>query len=350
MQSVSPNPLRATVRILLLAVSALLIFGLTALVCAIPLLLFRNSTQVSAGIAMLGVLCGLIVWLFVAIFHIRRESLILQDNGRDTLLPQLRCELKELGYEAGNTHKGRTIFKPGFTAFLIGGNVQLTEQATGVVVTGPKVFIELLRKRLKILHHLTRVQQTIQDSRVRQGRNRLRRVEFDLRVSAAQWQQISDEVIAVLASETSDIVCEVHILAQNESGGLDTSVVTGIRERLRRQNIAVEIRKETRPLDVLMVEACVTLSGPLLGGLAGSARSTASGGSKTVLVRCHFRAVPCRNETHPRRSRVRSSAGDSHAVRRRGAVAVVCRDYHQRRTASRTTPGVESRLVAPDWR
>ena len=252
MRSVSPTPLRATVRILVLAVSALIIFGITALVCAFPLLLFRNNPEASAGIVLLGVLCGLVVWLFVAVFHIRREALTFLDDDRKTLLPLLRSALKELGYEPGDTHKGRTVFKPRFTAFVVGGNVQLTEQAKAVVITGPKVFIEILRKRLKMLHHLSAVHQTIKQTRVRQGRGGLRRVEIDLRVSAAQWQHVSDEVIAVLAKQTSDIVCEVHILAQHESGSLDTNVVMGIRERLQRQNIAVEIRKEVRPSDVFM--------------------------------------------------------------------------------------------------
>jgi len=257
MQSLSPTPLRATVRILVLAVSALLIFGITALICAIPLLLFRNNPQASAGIVLLGVLCGLIVWLFVAIFHIRREALTFLDDDRMTLLPLLRSALKDLGYEPGDTHKGRTVFKPRFTAFLAGGNVQMTERAESVVITGPRVFIEILRKRLKILNHLSAVHQTIKDTRVRQGRNRLRRVEIDLRVSAAQWQQVSDEVIAVLANKTSDIVCEVHILAQHASGVLDTNLVTSIRERLQERNIAVEIRREAQPSGTSMAVAKV---------------------------------------------------------------------------------------------
>ena len=66
-------------------------------------------------------------------------------------------------------------------------------------------------------------------------------------MSAAQWQKIYDDVISVLATQDADLVCEVHISRDNESGILDTTVESSIRERLRQQNIPVEIRKEACP-------------------------------------------------------------------------------------------------------
>jgi hypothetical protein len=235
------------VRILLLALGALSVFALTAFLDLSPIFWLKNNVHLSAGIAVLGVLCALITWLFVIVFHLRRESLTFLDEDRAALVTRVRGELEELGYVAGETRNGSTAFKPRFTTYLVGGSVHLTENPKAVVVSGPKVFIEILRKRLKVLHHLATVQQTIQENRVRQGRHLLRRVEIDLRVSAAQWQKIYDDVISVLATQDAGLVCEVHILAQNESGILDTMVESNIRERLRQHNIPVEIRKEARP-------------------------------------------------------------------------------------------------------
>jgi hypothetical protein len=242
-----PHPLRAAVRILLLALSALIVFGTTAFLGSSSLLWLKTNANAIIGITMLCAVCGLSAWLFVVVLHSRVESLTFLHDDREAVALWLRRELEQLGYGAGEPHKGRTFFKPCFTAYLAGGSVQMMEHPGNIVISGPKVFIELLRKRLKVLHHLASVQQTIRETRVRQGRHLLRRVEIDLRVSAAQWQKIYDDVISVLAAQDAALVCEVHILAQNESGILDTTVEAGIRERLRQQNIPVEIRKEARP-------------------------------------------------------------------------------------------------------
>jgi hypothetical protein len=247
MHSPQPHPLRAAARILLLAVGVLILFSVTAVICALPLRWFEDRVHASAGIALLGIICGLIAWLFFALFHMRRDSLTFLNDSHETAALRLRRELEELGYEAGETSRGCTVFKPGFSAYLVGGSVRMTEQAESAVVSGPKVFIEILRKRLKVLHHLASVQQSIQETRARQGQHLLRRVEIDLRVSAPQWQKIYDDVISVLDTPNVDLVCEVHILAQNESGILETTVESGIRERLRKLNIPAEIRKDGRP-------------------------------------------------------------------------------------------------------
>ena len=139
------------------------------------------------------------------------------------------------------------VYKPSFTAYLAGGSVYVTECPKAVVVVGPKLFVERLRKRMKIVQHITKVEQSIHDSRLRRGQKMLRRVEINLRVSPDQWQQVHEDVIAFLARHEAEIVCEVHILAQNENGIMDDVVELGVRERLRKRNIPVEIRKVTKP-------------------------------------------------------------------------------------------------------
>ena len=253
-----PQPLRAAVRILLLALSALIVFGITAFLGSSSLLWLRTNAAAIVGITMLSAVCALSAWLFVVVLHGRGDSLTFLHDDREAVALWLRRELEQLGYEAGETHEGRTFFTQGFTAYLAAGSVRMMEHPGCIVIAGPKVFIEILRKRLKVLHHLANLLQTIQDTRVRQGRHLLRRVEIDLRVSAAQWQKIYDDVISVLAAQDADLVCEVHILAQNESGILDTTVESDIRERLRQQNIPVEIRKEARPKERALAEVGAT--------------------------------------------------------------------------------------------
>ncbi len=241
------NPLGAALRVVLLSLSAAVVFSLTAFLNPASLFWLKTNASPIVGILMLGTLFVLIVWSGVVLLHSRRDSLTFLHDDREAVGLWLRRELEQLGYEGGAVHEGRTAFQTGITASLVRGAVHMTETPGVVVVWGPKAFIDILRKRLKVLHHLASVQQTIHETRVRQGRHLLRRVEIDLRVSAAQWQKIYDDVISVLTTQNADLVCEVHILAQKESGIPDATVEADIRERLRRQKIPVEIRKESRP-------------------------------------------------------------------------------------------------------
>src|SRR4051794_5766061 len=63
------------VRVLVLTVPVLLVFAASVLLVALGLAWARGAPLIGRDNLLLGVICGLIIWLFLASFHVRRETL-----------------------------------------------------------------------------------------------------------------------------------------------------------------------------------------------------------------------------------------------------------------------------------
>lgn len=226
-------------RVLILAVAALALFGMTALVWALPLAWMGLASGVVAN----AVLCGLVVWLFIAIFHVRRETLTLDVPERQPFLLRLRRELLELGYETDPTGEEHFTFRPRFTAFLFGGAVEVQLMGTKAAICGPRTTLDRLRKRFRLLNHVSSAHLAVVDTRNR-GKLPLRRVQIGMRVPTYQWAAVLHHVVEVLQEEGAEVACEVSVLAHSEGGILDSTVEGIIRDWLRRKEIPATIHKE----------------------------------------------------------------------------------------------------------
>jgi hypothetical protein len=151
MKSVSfSGHLRISLRIVSLTIAALLFFGVTALLCAAVISRFRATPAVVT----LAIVCGLIVWIFIAVFHFRREKVVLLYENREAFLQQLRAELSDLGYETGGNTQASCIYRPGFMTLLIGGSLRVDPADEHVTLTGPKICLENVRRRLRLNNHV----------------------------------------------------------------------------------------------------------------------------------------------------------------------------------------------------
>ena len=103
MRLTPPHSLSATVRVLLLAVSAFIVFALTAFVTPASLLWLKSHAAAIVGILLLSVGATLMVWLGTLLLHRRRESLTFLHDDREAVAQWLQRELQQLGYEAGET-------------------------------------------------------------------------------------------------------------------------------------------------------------------------------------------------------------------------------------------------------
>ncbi len=152
------NPLRSrlvlvSLRVLGLALAALSLFGLTAFLCACVI----SWLGLPHAGPPLGTTCAAIVWLFVVVFHFRREKLVLPFGDRGYFLRQLQGELADLGYEPASEANGRWIFRPGFLAFLVGGSVRIHLADGCLRLIGPKLCLERIHKRLRLNNHVRNV-------------------------------------------------------------------------------------------------------------------------------------------------------------------------------------------------
>ena len=244
-----PSASAMLVRVAVLTFPVLLIF--TATVLPLALLLTRMpgaSTGVSDNLS-LAVLCGLVVWLFLAIFHIRTETVRLPVADRGTFLRRIVPLLEDLGYEVTPQGVAGVVSRPGFRALLLGGSVQVQVEGDTARVVGPKVFVEVLRRRLRMQSYMDRAQQPARDGRHRPAERLLKRVELSVRLEGGQTTATYDEIAQALAAEGAEVVCELHILAQSPEGIRETAV-EDLREALARRGVTPEIRKDFPQWDI----------------------------------------------------------------------------------------------------
>lgn len=243
----SSHPVRLpslALRIVVLTLPILLIFTVTALAATGLAAWWNGGDVLERHNLFVGILCGLVVWAFVTVFHIKRESQWLPIHGRGSFLDRARTQLEQLGYEISAQTDDYLVGTPSFHALLFGGTIEVRIEGRTATLAGPKVYVERLRKNLRIQSQVDQVQKSVRDTQRRQGEVLLKRVQISLRVPRKLWDDVSDEVISVLSAEDAEVVCEVNILAQSDRGVRDSAVEQLIRPWLEKHGLAAEIVKE----------------------------------------------------------------------------------------------------------
>jgi len=188
--------------------------------------------------------CGLLTWLIIAAFHFKKETMSFPVHDRQVFIDRLKAQLEALGYEITLATEDQLTSKPSFQSLLVGSGIQAQINDDSACVVGPKMYLELLRRRLRFESHLDRVQRTFLDAKRREGERLLRRVQISLRVPGETWPEVYRKIIAVLSREDAEVYCDINVLAQSEHGIRDSMIELGVREWLRQQNIKAEIHKE----------------------------------------------------------------------------------------------------------
>lgn len=112
--------------------------------------LFSNNVSV-----MVGVLCGMTVWAFVALFHLKKTTVFVKFQDKPELLGKLRPKMEELGY-ALESDTGRVVtFSPSFQAMLFGGGITIELEGNSAKVTGPKMYVEKVQNHFRFLRATT---------------------------------------------------------------------------------------------------------------------------------------------------------------------------------------------------
>jgi hypothetical protein len=225
-------------------VAALALFSVAAGLGAATMAWLRDVPLLSVESSSFGVSCGLVVWLFLAVFHIKKEFVVLPVHDQDTLVANLCTLLEDAGYVPVRRGKDQLTFTPSFCSLLIGGRIRVQVSDTEVRVVGPKVRLKMLRNHIRMALQLEKVQKSYSDARFRQGQALLKRVELSLRISAEQWPAVRQRVLDALTREGAQVRCEVNILAQSEKGIPESTFDLLVGDWLRQQHIPAEMLKE----------------------------------------------------------------------------------------------------------
>src|SRR4051812_19183313 len=104
--------LAMTLRVAFLTFPVLLLFTATVLPLALVLTWVPGASAGVADNLLLAALCGLVVWMFLAIFHIGTGTVRLPVNDRRQFALRLIPILEELGYEVVRQGDSRLIARP----------------------------------------------------------------------------------------------------------------------------------------------------------------------------------------------------------------------------------------------
>ena len=241
MLHLAPAWLRVGLRLVQLSLFALAVLLGTSFLFAIVLALFDEQGIFGSVNLLLGVVCGLIVWLFIAAIHLRRESLTVPAPQRERFLHDARLFLTEMGYQVTSRGPSHLSTQPRFQSLLFGGDVEVLVEGTQARLVGPKVCIELLRSRLRIQSHLAGVHRALREQH-RFTETLIKRAELRLRVQPEQLEAVRTNIIEVL-QEAGQVVCELHLLVQSDAGVPESLLEFQVNQWLADQKIDSTLHK-----------------------------------------------------------------------------------------------------------
>jgi hypothetical protein len=227
--------------ILVVLLASVLQIG-TALLIASAIAWLWDGVWNAPQVLGIGSTCALIFWLFVAVFHLRRETQLTQFAQREPFVAKLKTVLQEMGYVLSSQRDQTLMFRPRFHSYLFGGGIQVDVGVQEAKLTGPKVSLEIFRRCFRLLKHVQRVQVYLQDQR-KFTDNVIKRVELRARPRPDQLEAVRKNIIEPLQKDAK-VVCELNLLVQSEKGIRESTLEFQVREWFEEHNIPVEIHKD----------------------------------------------------------------------------------------------------------
>ena len=235
MPRLTPSWFAASFRFALVLLFTLAVLLGTSLLCAVLSAMLRDMPVLGPGNVTVGLCCSLIIWLFIAVFHLRKETLSLPAPEPKRFLHNARILLTEMGYDVTSRGPHMLSTRPRFHSLLFGGNVQIALNSGQARLSGPKLCVEMLRNRLRVQSHLGQLHQTLRGHH-RHTETLIKRVELRLRVKPEDFEAVRANVIDVL-EESAEVVCELHLLAQSDTGIPESVLEFQVNDWLEQQGI-----------------------------------------------------------------------------------------------------------------
>lgn len=238
------NPLGLGVRVFVWFVVFSAILGGSLFSIAGVLALCRGTPWLDAENLPLALLCAVIAWTFVIVFHFGKDTIHLPIPPQTKIfLNRAKRVLLELGYDIDDQADGTLETKGTFQlAFLCRGlRVQCVDRIAHI--SGPKLWVEIVRRRLRVQNFLAEAQQSNLELSRRGGGRLLQRVQIQMRVPPKDLQEIAQTVVSTLTRE-AEVVCEISLMAQSDKGIRDATIEQQLRPFLAEHGIQATIHKD----------------------------------------------------------------------------------------------------------
>jgi hypothetical protein len=203
--------------------------------------------------AFIASVCAVIAWFFVAFFLFGKETITMPVIDSEGFLKNARRALREMGYDVTNSSERSVRTRHGFQLLLFGRGIRVRCTDTQATLSGPKLWVDALRRRLRVQNCLDSTELSLSELTQRNAAERgvvLKRVQLQMRVPAARLEEVTRNVVAPLADE-GEVLCEVTLMAQSSSGIREATVEEQIRPWLLVNGITADIQKDS----IMMAEA-----------------------------------------------------------------------------------------------
>lgn len=204
----------------------------------------------------LSLVCTIIAWSFAVMFHLVKETVQLPVTQAGMFLANARRVLRELGYEIGHHTATSLTTRHAFRFLIFRRGIQISCGERQASITGPKLWVDVLRRRLRVQNFLVGSQTSAHDPQ-RLSDLLLKRVQIRMRVQPDNLEEIARYVLDLLTQE-ADVVCEINLLANSAAGIHESMVENQIRPWLAEQEVSAEIHKDL----VKMTEPNATIIQP----------------------------------------------------------------------------------------
>ena len=190
-----------------------------------------------------GLVCSLIAWLFFAVFHLRKETVLLRVSDRPRFEARLRKILVDLGYRSIETTENEWRTRPEFLAFLFGPGVRINLDGAKAAITGPRFSLERIRAKYRVVSHLEKVQDSQANSKTRLSECYLKRCELSLRLTPTQLAEFQSKVVEPLANH-GEVLLELQLMATCPDGLPESRWIHDIQPWLDQEGIFYEFHKD----------------------------------------------------------------------------------------------------------
>ncbi len=204
---------------------------------------FREGDVTRGDNVLIGLACSLIALLFIGVFHLRKETVQLRVSDREVFQNRMQRILQDLGYEWLNMTERQWRTRPHFRAFLFGGGITMNLEGNKASISGPRLSLELIRRRYRMASHLDKIQQSISDSKTRIAETYLKRLELSLRLEGEHMQAFQEKIVDVLA-KNGNLLIDVQLMLISEDGMKESLWAKEIRPWLEENGIHYEYHRD----------------------------------------------------------------------------------------------------------
>ena len=190
-----------------------------------------------------GLVCSLIAWLFIAVFHLRKETVLLRMSDRPRFEARLRKILFDLGYRSIEATENEWRTRPEFLAFLFGPGVRIHLDGAKAAITGPKFSLERIRAKYRVVSHLEKVQDSRANCKARLSECYIKRCELSLRLTPALLAEFQRKVVEPLAKH-GEVLVELQLMATCPDGLPESRWINDIQPWLDEEGIFYEFHKD----------------------------------------------------------------------------------------------------------